>query len=203
MFAIASLLLLGYWLLFPTLASAFLPKAKRLGREGTAALIGVVSWIVLSHWWPLPLYDRGNFSPVLLSLLCLSALAYLGLFALGLERRPAGFRKMGFRDDFWSLGVLSPLDEELLFRGLLFRVALSAHWGTVFAVIFPAVLFALAHELPRLGGLKRSLRESISDLAFGLLTGTSLAVLGTILVPIALHVGVNSVYAYGRERAEP
>ncbi len=195
-----SILLLAYWLLAPTLLSALLPPAGRLGRDGTAVLIALASWVVLALWLPLRIWPPRPEPPAFgLSILIGLAALYLAVFATGIVRRDEA-------DDgppdgaALTVAVLSPLSEELLFRGFLLSLALPP-LGGYGAVAFSAVLFLGVHEFGRIGGARRSPRETLADLLFGLVAGMLVLITGTILAPLALHILVNGLYAYGRRPA--
>lgn len=81
-----------------------------------------------------------------------------------------------------AVGVFLPIQEELLFRGILTRYLQK--YGTLFAVLTSASAFALLH-----GGTK-----TIYALVAGLLAGTLLIKTGNLLWTIALHVFYNTSY---------
>lgn len=197
LFLLVSALLLLYWLLVPTVLSLLVPKPAKLGREATAAGLSILSWMALSRFLPIGLVPHGHPIGATAVWLWASVLGYAVLFALGLERRHPGSHPQGMRGDFLTLALLIPLDEELLFRGLLFSASLPA-LGPLASALYTAVLFSIAHELGRLGGDRRSLRQSAADLTFGVLAGTLYAGFHSIVVPIALHIVVNGLHALGR-----
>ncbi len=198
MLVLYSVLLVISWLVIPTLIATLARPPRLLGRDGFAALIGIAFWILLSlTWLPIHLGSRPWHSPWLLGLLWTALAVYAFVFVRGLEKPPAGYRPSGFGGDFLAHGILAPIDEELLFRGILFALALPS-FGPFPSVLFTSVLFTLAHEAARLGGLRRSVRETLADLSFGLVAGGIYVWTGTILAPIAAHVLVNAWHAYSR-----
>ncbi|MDA8346706.1 MAG: CPBP family intramembrane metalloprotease [Thermaerobacter sp.] len=198
MLVLYSLLLILFWLLVPTLLATLIRPPRPLGRDGFAALIAIAFWVLIAllHL-PIHLAPHPMRSHWILVLLLLSLASYVYLFVRGLRMPPNGYRPAGLRGDFLSMAVLSPLDEELLFRGLLFALALPA-LGPFFTIVYTSILFLLAHEAGRLGGLRRSRQESLADLVFGLLAGALYAWTGTIAAPVLAHVLVNAWYAYTR-----
>jgi membrane protease YdiL (CAAX protease family) len=87
--------------------------------------------------------------------------------------------------------LLTPLQaagEEYLFRGYLTQ-AFGGFLPTVFAVLVPAVLFAVAHGA-------QSLPVFIDRLAFGLVAGVLVVVTGGIEAALAMHV-LNNWFAFG------
>lgn len=193
--------LFAYWLIVPTLLSALLPPAWRLGRDGTAVLLALVSWAVLWIWLPLKVWPPRPSPPPFGTILLLGLGAlYLGLFLYGLLPRRGESSDTSGEGAALTLALLSPLSEELLFRGFLLTITLRL-LGSYGAVAFSSLLFLAAHEVGRLGGARRSLRESLIDLTFGLLAGMLYLMSGTIIAPLALHILVNGLYVYGRRSA--
>lgn len=84
---------------------------------------------------------------------------------------------------FLGTAVVTPLWEEIFFRGILFG-AVRARWGTAWAVLISAVVFAAAHGVPILLPYLVTL-----GLALALLR----AVHRTLWASLALHVTVNVI----------
>ena len=192
-----SLPLLLYWVFVPTLLSAVLPPAGRLGRDGTAVLLALVSWAVLLLWLPVHIWPPHPLAqPAQAAILAGLALLYAGVFVAGI--RPSAQIPDGGspKDNPVTVAFLSPLSEEILFRGFLMALALPV-LGGYGAAAFTALLFLSAHEVGRIGGARRTRRESLADLSFGLLAGVLYLATGTILAPLALHVLINASYALG------
>ena len=188
------ILLFAYWLFAPTLLSALLPPAGRLGRDGTAVLLALASWGLLAIWLPLRLWPPSPLPPAFgLAALLALAVVYSAVFLSGLTRNPVDRPREGVAV---TIAFLSPLSEEILFRGFLLSLALPLLGGPG-AVVYSALLFLAAHEIGRIGGTRRSLRDMSADLVFGLLAGLLVLMTGTLLVPLLLHIVVNSLYAYG------
>ncbi|TPW78414.1 CPBP family intramembrane glutamic endopeptidase [Schumannella sp. 10F1B-5-1] len=78
-------------------------------------------------------------------------------------------------------GVLTPIGEELLFRGVIANVLLR--WGTVVGVLGSALVFALAHGI-----------NDVTPMAFviGLITGALMRLTGSIVPGILVHVTYNT-----------
>ncbi len=195
-----SLPLFLYWLFVPTLLSAVMPPAGRLGRDGTAVLLALVSWALLLLWLPVHIWPPRPLAPPVQSAVLIGlALLYAGVFIAGLMPSAQTPEDEDPKDHLLTLAVLSPLSEELLFRGFLMALALPV-LGGYGAAAFTALLFLSAHEIGRIGGARRSRRESLADLSFGLFAGVLYLATGTILAPLALHVLVNAIYAAGASR---
>lgn len=196
MFYLLPLLLIGLWLIVPAALAALLPPGAPLSRTGAASIIGIAAWLMLSALWqPISFAFSPRLAPQFVPWLIVSAIAYAALFAGGLGRRPEGVGAAGFGPHLVESGLLAPLDEELLFRGIVLGwLARQTPLATAIAV--SAVLFVAVHELARIGGVRRTLREALADLSFGLLAGLLYASFGSILLPIALHVAVNGVAAW-------
>lgn len=195
MFYLIPLLLIGLWLIVPAALAALLPPTP-LSRTGAASALGIVAWLMLSALWqPISFAFSLRLAPQFAPWLIVSAIAYAALFARGLGRRPEGVGAAGFGPHLIESGLLAPLDEELLFRGIVLGwLVRQMPFATAIAV--SAVLFVAVHELARIGGVRRTLRESLADLAFGLLAGLLYASSGSILLPIALHMAVNVAAAW-------
>ncbi len=87
--------------------------------------------------------------------------------------------------------LVTPLQaagEEYVFRGYLMQ-AFGGFMPTAFAVLVPALLFAVAHGA-------QSLPVFIDRLAFGLVAGVLVVVTGGIEAGLAMHV-VNNWFAFG------
>ncbi len=197
---VLGILLFIYWLFVPTLLSAVLPPAGKLGRDGTAVLLAIASWAVLWFFVPIKVWPpRPLALPLGPTVLIALAALYLALFAAGLRPRTDKTRDAETGGSAVTIALLSPVSEELLFRGFLLAIALPP-LGGYGAVAFSALLFLAAHEVGRIGGARRSLREALADLVFALLAGVLFLVSGTILAPLVLHILVNGLYAYGARR---
>ena len=97
----------------------------------------------------------------------------------------AGERPAAWPTDF--LRCITGITEEILFRGLLFRLS-SKIVGTWGALIFTSGLFGLAH----LANRGASIRSSIAiALEAGVLLGATYAATRRLWLPIGLHAGWN------------
>jgi membrane protease YdiL (CAAX protease family) len=85
------------------------------------------------------------------------------------------------------LAALAAIIEELLFRGLLFRLC-SKLLGTWGALLFTSGLFGAAHA----GNQEATVSSSLAiALEAGILLGAAYAATGRVWVPIGLHLGWN------------
>lgn len=195
---LVSIGLIALWLLVPSALSLLIARPGRLSREGYASAIGIFVWVLLAALWqPISLAFSWHMTSALLLVFFVMAVVYVLLFMLGLERRPQGQRPSGFSDSFISDGLLAPVDEELLFRGIV--LGLLLHSFSAFpSILVSAALFLGVHEIARVGGVGRTLRDSLADLFFGLLAGLLYVGFGSILLPILFHVLVNGLGAYTR-----
>jgi hypothetical protein len=85
-----------------------------------------------------------------------------------------------------SLVVTTPLGEELVFRGFIYRGLAASRLGVGLAVILSSVMFTALHVQYDTIGLAEVL-------ASGLLLGTMRAISGSTVLTIAMHALVNSV----------
>lgn len=86
-----------------------------------------------------------------------------------------------------TLAIMSGIVEELLFRGILFRLSarIVGTWG---ALLFTSALFGLAH----LGNHGATVASSVAiTLEAGVLLGAAYAMTTRLWLPIGLHIGWN------------
>ncbi len=86
-----------------------------------------------------------------------------------------------------ALAVMAGVFEEILFRGILFRVS-SRIVGTWGALLFTASIFGLAHLANRGATLSSGLAIMLEA---GILLGAAYALTGRLWLPIGLHIGWN------------
>ncbi|GAB2497333.1 hypothetical protein GCM10027031_00510 [Corynebacterium atrinae] len=84
---------------------------------------------------------------------------------------------------FIGIAVLTPLWEELLFRGVLLS-SMRGRWGTGIAIAASSVLFAIVHGIPILLPYV---------LALGLVLGGLRVFHDNLWAPLAMHVTINSI----------
>lgn len=82
-----------------------------------------------------------------------------------------------------SVGILGPVFEEILFRGIVFN-QLQRAMSLRAAFIVQAVAFGIYHMNPV---------QSVYAIVYGLLLGYAYLKFGSVLAPTAIHVGVNSL----------
>lgn len=108
------------------------------------------------------------------------------LWAMGVYH-PAGWGSAKVLAEPLALAVLAGILEELLFRGILFRLS-SRIVGTWGALIFTSALFGLAH----LGNKGATLSSGIAImLEAGVLLGAAYVVTQRLWFPIGLHIAWN------------
>jgi uncharacterized protein len=116
----------------------------------------------------------------------LFAVVMVTLLALGVYH-PAGWGTTSGLASGLFFAVLAGIMEEILFRGLLFRLS-SKIVGTWGALIFTSALFGLAHML----NPGATTRSSIAiALEAGVLLGGAYAATQRLWLPIGLHAGWN------------
>jgi membrane protease YdiL (CAAX protease family) len=90
---------------------------------------------------------------------------------------------------FVIAGLLAPIGEEILFRGLLLR-AMRRHFVPEVAIGLSAAVFALSHLLdPSLG----TVAIVPALFALGVISGVAAVAVGDLSVSIPLHIGFNLV----------
>lgn len=103
---------------------------------------------------------------------------YLAFLAEQLPRSPVGVAIA-----LVAVAAAAPLAEEIIFRGLLYRLA-DRRWGAVRAAILTGLFFGIAHWQPwSLFGL----------VALGVLLGMLYHWTGSLLAPVAAHAAHNAV----------
>ena len=108
------------------------------------------------------------------------------LWAMGVYH-PTGWGSIGGIATGLALAVMAGFLEELLFRGLLFRLS-SRIVGTWGALLFTSALFGLAH----LGNKGATLSSGVAImLEAGVLLGAAYAVTERLWLPIGLHIAWN------------
>jgi CAAX protease family protein len=108
------------------------------------------------------------------------------LWSMGIYH-PAGWGSTKGILEGLALAVLAGIVEEVLFRGILFRLS-SRIVGTWGALAFTSALFGLAH----LGNKGATLGSGIAImLEAGVLLGAAYAVTQRLWLPIGLHIGWN------------
>ena len=86
---------------------------------------------------------------------------------------------------FLAVVILAPIAEEILFRGIIFRM-LSKHWSEMAAIIVSTVLFGLYHG---------NLMQAIYVLPIGLLLGYTACKCNSVLPCILIHM-INNFMPY-------
>lgn len=84
---------------------------------------------------------------------------------------------------FFLLAVITPIAEELFFRGYVYR-SFRHHWGVPLSVVFSALVFSAFHFY-----LVQAVPIFVAGLLFALLYERT----GTLLAPIVAHGAVNAV----------
>jgi len=85
-----------------------------------------------------------------------------------------------------QIGILVPILEELIFRGLIFRGAERISQSTVFPILFSTVLFTVSHAQY---GFSELLNVAIFGLSFGYLRNKT----GSIWPSITVHASINTL----------
>jgi len=161
--------------LLPCAAAAWwhgenLAGAFQLRPTGTALLLGVAAGLL--SWAP------AAYLASLSARLHPPSPDYLELLS---ENLPGSVLEVAVA--YLAVGLAAPLGEELIFRGILFRVA-RQRWGWPRAAVLTALFFGVAHWAPwHLFGL----------VALGLLLALLYQLTRSLLVPVAAHAAYNLV----------
>jgi membrane protease YdiL (CAAX protease family) len=118
-----------------------------------------------------------------LGLFCL----VMGVLWVAATYHPEGWGAQPLLARGFLFALMAGIVEEILFRGLLFRV-FSKILGTWGALLFTSALFGLAHA----GNHGATVSSSLAiALEAGILLGTAYAATSRLWLPIGLHVGWN------------
>jgi len=147
-----------------------LARAFQLRPTGLAAVVGVAAGLL--SWAP------ASYLASLSSLLYPPSPDYLSLVAANLPRNAVDLAVA-----YLAVALAAPVGEELVFRGILFRVA-RERWGWVRAAVLTALFFGVSHWAPwHLFGL----------VALGLLLALLYQLTRSLLVPMLAHAAYNTV----------
>ncbi|HEY2481828.1 MAG TPA: CPBP family intramembrane glutamic endopeptidase [Caulobacteraceae bacterium] len=154
-----------------------------------AAMIGVYVLLVrlFERRWPAELTPRPSWALLGLALGCGLFCIVYGLLSVVGAAAWIGFQGFAGVGPALLLAALAAVGEELLFRGVLFRV-LEASLGTSLAIAASAIVFGLLHAVNPGATI-------ISTVAIALEAGVMLAAAyawsRTLWLPIALHLAWN------------
>jgi hypothetical protein len=118
--------------------------------------------------------------------ICLFSAVMLLLWGLGVFR-PVGLGSVAVVGGALLLSILGATLEEILFRGLLFRLSetLIGTWG---ALAFTALFFGAAHAFNKGATIGSTVAIALEA---GVLLGAAYAATGRLWLPIGLHIGWN------------
>ena len=114
-----------------------------------------------------------------IALLAFGSLAVMGIDPLRFIKTPLPFNTGGMILFFLVGGVVSPITEELFFRGVLY--GFIRRWGVIPAVVFSSLAFVWAHP-------NAFSRFSWIQLTGGLLFASAYETEKNLMVPITLHM---------------
>lgn len=187
--------LLNLLLVIGAIAAAQPPLRKYAGSAGAAvlALLCLAVYVAASQWIerraPAELAVNRALPELTTSILGGFALfaAVMAILWVARVYHPAGWETQTQLSRGLFLAVSAGILEELLFRGLLFRLC-SKLLGTWGALLFTAALFGAGHA----GNPGATLSSSLAiALEAGILLGAAYAATGRLWIPIGLHIGWN------------
>lgn len=168
---------------------------KYLGAAGAAvlAVLCLATYLTASRWIERRAPTELAIHRVLPEL-ATGMLVGLGLFCLVMgilwaagAYHPEGWSAHALLARGFLFALLAGIVEEILFRGLLFRV-FSKILGTWGALLLTSALFGLAHAANPGATVSSSLAIALEA---GILLGTAYAATSRLWLPIGLHVGWN------------
>ena len=113
---------------------------------------------------------------------CLSAMVQLVLYDPQYQGATAAVYSSSFPAELIGLGIISPIAEEMMFRGVMFR-RYRENKGFLYSAMWSSVFFALMHT-------------NMIQLVYSFLLGIMLAYLyekfGSVKAPVLLHVLLNT-----------
>jgi len=116
------------------------------------------------------------------TLLVFGSLAVMGIDPLLFIKTPLPFNTAEVILFFLVGGVVSPITEEIFFRGVLY--GFMRRWGVTWAVVLSSLLFVCAHHMPLT-------RFSWIPLMGGVVFALAYETEQNLLVPITLHMSGN------------
>lgn len=166
------LLLLGVWRL---IEGALIMGVVLMGKHGLS-VVGLSKGIALSGFRRGLLWSAGF--GVLVVLVFVSLLS-MGIDPLPFIKTPLPLMTSEFILFFLVGGIISPVTEELFFRGVVY--GFLRRWGAVSAVVFSSLAFVLAHHMAFTGLL-------FIQLTGGIVFALAYEIEKNLMVPITLHV---------------
>lgn len=122
------------------------------------------------------------------AMVCVSIVQFQ--LASDFSRTPTLEKTLGAREVCWIISVLvfTPIAEEVLFRGVLYR-AMIGKYGEVAFIVVSAALFCAIHLIE----ISHNRTAVTAILAFGLLASTARVLVGRLGPCITLHFAYNTV----------
>jgi len=166
------LLLLGVWRL---IEGALIMGVVLMGKHGLS-VVGLSNGTALSGFRRGLLWSAGF---GVLVVLVFASLLSMGIDPLPFIKTPLPLMTGEFILFFLVGGIISPVTEELFFRGVVF--GFLRRWGAVSAVVFSSLAFVLAHHMAFTGLL-------LIQLTGGIVFAFAYEIEKNLMVPITLHV---------------
>jgi membrane protease YdiL (CAAX protease family) len=164
-----------------------------VGSAVVAAIVCLVAYAAASKWIerriPTELATRYALPELGAGFLggCALFSTVMALLWLAAAYHPQGWGMVEDLSSGFALALLAGITEEILFRGLLFRLCarLLGTWG---ALLLTSTLFGFSHAVNPAATLGSSLAIALEA---GVLLGAAYAASGRLWLPIGLHVGWN------------
>ena len=152
-------------------------------------LVYVAASFLIERRTPIELAPRRALPEVVLGIIvgfALFSATMMILWAVGVYH-PSGWGSTAGIASAFALAILAGIVEEILFRGLMYRLSarIVGTWG---AVAFTSALFGLAHLANRGATFFSGVAIMLEA---GILLSATYAVTGRLWLPIGLHIGWN------------
>lgn len=105
----------------------------------------------------------------------------LSEYSIGYEETATAFYSASLPMQIVCLGILAPISEELIFRGLMYR-RMREDTGFITTVFYSAVVFGLFHG---------NMVQMLYGMAMGLMLAYVCEKYGSVLAPIVAHITAN------------
>ena len=160
------------------------------GAIAIASLIAYLAGVRLIEWRPVTEFSPGRFLPEIASGLAAGTAlfaAVVGVLWIAGVYQPQGWTSLNASiGTAFVLWVAIALHEEILFRGLVYRLCCKI-FGTWGAIVVSGILFSVVH-----GTQPGAAAIALSSVALaGFLFGAAFALTGRLWLPIGIHAGWN------------
>ena len=132
----------------------------------------------VSKYWPVAVMGIAG----CIGVTCLSAMVQLVLYDPQYQDATAAVYSSSFPVELICLGIISPVAEEMMFRGVMFR-RYRENRGFFYSALWSSVFFALMHT---------NMIQLVYSFLLGILLSYLYEKFGSVKAPVFLHILLNS-----------